>query len=332
MSGMFDLHAGDVLDVYHRWPEPALIISDGAYGVGGFPGDPKSPERLADWYAPHVAAWTQAATGRTTLCFWNTEIGWAEVHPLLREAGWKYVETVTWDKGVGHVAGNVNGDTIRRFPVVTEVCAIYERATEIAGQEMQAWLRSEWQRSGLPMYLANEACGVKSAASRKWLTADQLWYQPPLEAIELMGRYCDEHGDPDGAPYFAASATECEAARDRDALARQALRRPWTHTHGLTNVWDTPSLRGAERIKTDGKALHPNQKPLELMARLVSATTEPGDVVWEPFGGLASASVAAVEAGRHAYVSESNQRFAQAAQERLTLSRQGLLGTEQVAA
>jgi site-specific DNA-methyltransferase (adenine-specific) len=63
-----------------------------------------------------------------------------------------------------------------------------------------------------------------------------------------------------------------------------------------------------------------NQKPLEFMERLVNAVTEPGDVVWEPFGGLASGSVAAVALGRRAYVAERDRAFATLAAERLRLA------------
>lgn len=46
------------------------------------------------------------------------------VHPLLARHGFEYEQTIVWDKGVAHIAGNVNGATIRRFPVVTEVCVL----------------------------------------------------------------------------------------------------------------------------------------------------------------------------------------------------------------
>ena len=76
----------------------------------------------------------------------------------------------------------------------------------------------------------------------------------------------------------------------------------------MTNVWQLAPLHGVERVKGAMKravcarvynpsslsAAHLNQKPLEFMQRILSAVTDPGDVVWEPFGGLASASVAAV--------------------------------------
>ena len=84
------LFHGNVLHQYERWPPAALIVSDGAYGVGGFHGDPRTPETLADWYRPHIEKWSQLATPATTLWFWNTEVGWATVHPLLVEHGWEY--------------------------------------------------------------------------------------------------------------------------------------------------------------------------------------------------------------------------------------------------
>jgi hypothetical protein len=125
------LHRGDASDAYAGWPAPAAIISDGAYGVRGFHGDTTGVEGLAEWYRPHVEAWSRHAGPATTLWFWNTEVGWATVHPLLAANGWDYVQAITWDKGIGHVAGNVNGLTIRRFPVVTEVCVFYQRRLEI---------------------------------------------------------------------------------------------------------------------------------------------------------------------------------------------------------
>src|SRR5262249_45350830 len=49
------------------WPSPICIISDGPYGVSGFPGDAAKWSTLAEWYEPHIAAWTLKATPQTTL-------------------------------------------------------------------------------------------------------------------------------------------------------------------------------------------------------------------------------------------------------------------------
>jgi site-specific DNA-methyltransferase (adenine-specific) len=326
------LHRGDVLDAYGGWPEPATIVSDGAYGVRGFHGDPTGPDELAEWYRRHVQAWSRAARPATTLWFWNTEAGWAAVHPLLTASGWDYVETVTWDKGLAHIAGNVNGKTIRRFPVVSEVCVLYQRRLELTGPDglmpVRRWLRREWMRSGLPLHLANAACGVKNAATRKYLTQDWLWYWPPGLMVERLAAYANEHGTESGWPYFSLDGENPVTAKAWDSL-----RYRWKHTHGLTNVWRRPPLHDSERLKgtmrraaprvytpTGSSAAHLNQKPLEFMERIIYAVTAPGDVVWEPFGGLASASVAAVALGRRPYVAETDEHFAALAQERLRLA------------
>src|SRR5690349_5740978 len=84
---------GDSLAHYDAWQRPMVIVSDGGYGVLGFEGDTSDHLGLAEWYEPHVARWSKAATPATTLWFWNSEIGWAAVHPILERYGWRYVAT-----------------------------------------------------------------------------------------------------------------------------------------------------------------------------------------------------------------------------------------------
>ena len=45
------------------------------------------------------------------------------------------------------------------------------------------------------------------------------------------------------------------------------------------------------------------------MLTQIASTTKEGDIIWEPFGGLASASVAAVLLGRKAYTAEIDDTF-----------------------
>lgn len=334
----YTLCRGDALRAYSRWPTPATIISDGAYGVRGFHGDTTGPDGLVDWYAPHIKVWSAASSPATTLWFWNTEVGWATVHPVLVQNGWEYVQTIIWDKGIAHVAGNVNGKTIRQFPVVTEVCVLYQRRpVGPDGAPMRRWLREEWLRAGLPLYLANEACRVRNAATRKYLTQDHLWYFPPGEMFERLAAYANDHGEETGWPYFSLDGQTIPTEKEWDAL-----RYRWTHQHGVTNVWQRGPLHDAERLKgtlrraaprvykpSPSSAAHLNQKPLEFMERLVVAVTEPGDVVWEPFGGLASGSVAAVALGRRAYVAEVDHEFARLARQRLRAAEAAAAPTEE---
>jgi site-specific DNA-methyltransferase (adenine-specific) len=330
MGSGYLLHRGDALTAYGSWPAPTAIVSDGAYGVRGFHGDTIGVGDLVEWYRPHVAAWSRHATSATTLWFWNTELGWATVHPLLLAHGWDYVQLITWDKGIGHVAGNVNGKTIRRFPVVTEVCGFYTRRLEVHGADgpmtAQQWIRHEWCRSGLALGLANEACGLRNAATRKYLTQSWLWYWPSGEMVVRLAAYANAQGARASWPYYSLDGDSPVTAAEWDAL-----RYSWRHAHGLTNVWRQAPLHGGERVKGTMRraaprvyspnglsSAHLNQKPLDLMRRIIEAATDTDDVVWEPFGGLASASVAAVELGRLACVAETDGAFAELAARRLT--------------
>jgi site-specific DNA-methyltransferase (adenine-specific) len=306
-GGLVDLRFGDSLDFYSTWDRPTTIISDGAYGVLGFEGDTSDHLDVPGWYEAHVAAWAGAATPETTLWFWNSEIGWAAAHPILEKYGWRYVNANIWNKGIGHIAGNVNTQKIRRFPVVTEVCVQYVLEARMGGRPLKEWLLAEWKRTGLPVRRANDACGVKDAAVRKYFDQGHLWYFPPPDAMQAISAYANAHGRPEGRPYYSLDG-KTPVTAEKWSRMRSRFRCP----HGVTNVWDRPAVRGGERVVApSGKAVHLNQKPLNLMSMIIEASTAEGEVVWEPFGGLFSASLAAKRLGRRAFGAEIDSTYFQ---------------------
>jgi len=298
---------GDSRELCEQWPAPTVIVSDGGYGVLGFEGDTSDHLDLPDWYEPHVAAWSLRATAATTLWFWNSEIGWAAVHPVLERHGWRYINANIWNKGKGHIAGNVNTARIRRFPVVSEVCVQYAFEARIDGLPLKKWLLREWKRTGLPLRKANEACGVADAAVRKYLDQGHLWYYPPPEMFLRLQEFANKHGAPEGRPYFSVHGKKPGTAEE------WSMMRPKFYCpHGFTNVWDRPALRGEERFKLNGgsgRAIHLNQKPLDLMTMILKATSDEGDVIWEPFGGLFTGCVAARALRRRAFGGEIDPTY-----------------------
>jgi len=293
------IYNADVRTLYEKWDSPIVIISDGPYGVGSSFGDLPTPDALPGWYEPHIRAWSEKATAQTTLWFWNSEIGWATIHPLLVKYGWKYVNCHTWDKGISHVAGNSNTKRLRELPVVTEVCIQYVKEAEIEGLSLKDWLRREWERSGLPLSKANEACGVKNAATRKYLTKDHLWYFPPLEMFEKLVRYANAHGKPEGKPYFSADGEKPLTAGEWGRMRAKFHCKP-----GITNVWQEPPLHGSERLKVGNRSIHLNQKPLKFMKLIIELSSDPGDLIWEPFGGLCTGAIAAYKLERRCVSAE----------------------------
>ena len=301
-NGAF-LFNSNSLNLYHTWPSPTVIISDGAYGLLGFDGDTSDHKEISDWYEPHIIEWSKKATSKTTLWFWNSEIGWAATHNVLEKHGWKYVNLNIWNKGKGHIAGNVNTSKIKRFPVVTEVCAQYVFDYKISGLTLQEWLYSEWKRTGLRLNDANKACGVASAATRKYLDRGHLWYSPPGHIFEKMVNYANENGKIDGKPYFSIDGNTPLSGNDWEFM-KPIFNCPM----GITNVWERSTLRGKERIKIPSsekqKSAHLNQKPLDLMDLIIQSSSNEEDIVWEPFGGLFSGSLSAINSNRKAFSAE----------------------------
>jgi site-specific DNA-methyltransferase (adenine-specific) len=310
------IHYARAEELYQSWPRPTCIIVDGPYGIGGFPGDRPTAEGLRAWYNLHVAAWSKYATAQTTLWFWNTELGWATVHPLFVENGWEFRNCHIWDKGIGHIAGNANTQTLRKFPVITEVCVQYVKVPRFKIEDreasMQEWLRHEWLRSGLPLSKTNEACGVKNAATRKYFTQCHLWYYPPAEMFERFADYANRHGRPAGRPYFSING---KRPLSGDEWAE--LRAKFFCEIGISNVWRAPPVRGMERLKDKYRCLHNNQKPRQLIEICIRVSTEVGDTVWEPFGGLCSAAISAHALKRKCVSAEVIPEYYRAASERL---------------
>lgn len=293
----------DAMSLYDKWESPIVIVADGPYGVSGFKGDLFSPKGLAEWYEPHIRAWSKRATAQTTLWFWNTEVGWATVHPVLEKYGWDYKACHIWDKGLSHVAGNTNTKTIRHLPVVSEVCVQYTyKPRFFVGHKemtMKDWLRYEWARTGLPFSKTNEACGVVNAATRKYFTKCHLWYMPPVDMFTKIVEYANKYGMESGKPYFTLNGVT-----PINATEWERMRSKFYCPFGVTNVWTAQQLGGKERIKNGTKAAHLNQKPLDLITRIIEISSDKGDIVWDPFGGLFTTAVACYRTQRVCYSAE----------------------------
>lgn len=294
---------GDSIDFYKNWKVPTVIISDGAYGVNGFDGDLASADGLSEWYEPHIVEWSKFSTPQTTLWFWCTEQGWASVHNTILKYGWDFKACHIWDKGIGHIAGNVNTKTISHLPIVTEVCVQYVKRPLIrvggGTMSMKEWLRYEWLRSGLPLRVINSVCEVKDAATRKWFTSSDAWYMPPADAFEKISNYANAYGNRSGAPYFSMDGNRPMTKAEYEKM------KPKFHCPvGMTNVWSIPHLCNSERLKNGLKSVHLNQKPLSIMKSIIEMSSDENDVVWEPFGGLCTAAVAATELNRLCYSAE----------------------------
>ncbi len=85
----------------------------------------------------------------------------------------------------------------------------------------------------------------------------------------------------------------------------------------MLNVWHIPLCTGKERIKIDGKKAHSTQKPEALLYRVLLASTNPGDVVLDPFFGTGTTGAAAKRLNRDYIGIERESAYVEIAQRRL---------------
>jgi modification methylase len=86
----------------------------------------------------------------------------------------------------------------------------------------------------------------------------------------------------------------------------------------MRSDWLFPICSGGERLKgEDGKKVHPTQKPEALLARLIMASSKPGDIVLDPFFGTGTTGAVAKRLGRHFVGIEREQEYIDAASARI---------------
>jgi modification methylase len=86
----------------------------------------------------------------------------------------------------------------------------------------------------------------------------------------------------------------------------------------MRSDWHFPLCTGEERLKdASGAKVHPTQKPEALLARILLAASNRGDVVLDPFFGTGTTGAVAKRLGRHFIGIERDQGYAAAARARI---------------
>ena len=86
----------------------------------------------------------------------------------------------------------------------------------------------------------------------------------------------------------------------------------------MRSDWVIPICNGGERLKDDnGDKAHPTQKPEALLHRVLIGTTNPGDVVLDPFFGTGTTGAVAKMLGREFIGIEREETYRKVAQARI---------------
>ena len=93
----------------------------------------------------------------------------------------------------------------------------------------------------------------------------------------------------------------------------------------MRDVWQIPLCQGKERLKDEsGKALHPTQKPEELLKRIILGFSNERDIVLDPFAGTGTTPFIAKQYNRYYIAIEKEKKYYEAILKRLNILQKDL--------
>ena len=85
----------------------------------------------------------------------------------------------------------------------------------------------------------------------------------------------------------------------------------------MRSDWYLPIVTGKQRLKVNGRKAHSTQKPESLLYRVLMASSNPGDVVLDPFLGSGTTGAVARKLGRNWIGIERDKKYIKIAQKRI---------------
>ncbi len=91
----------------------------------------------------------------------------------------------------------------------------------------------------------------------------------------------------------------------------------------MRSDWELPICSGRERLKVNGQKAHPTQKPEALLYRVLASSSNPGDVVLDPFFGTGTTGAVAKRLHRRWIGIESEPSYVRLARKRIAAVKAG---------
>jgi len=98
----------------------------------------------------------------------------------------------------------------------------------------------------------------------------------------------------------------------------------------MRSDWELALCTGSERLMVNGEKLHTTQKPEALLYRVILASSNPGDLILDPFFGTGTTGAIAKKLGRHFIGIEREDKYIQGAQARIDAINAPLIADDEV--
>ena len=245
--------------------------------------------RTEDDYITWTIEWMREASrllrlGGSFYCFGYFRT-LAKIIPHLESLGLELRQQIIIDKGMKSVSGRATKN-YKMFPNVTESILFIIKDNK---KFIKPFLKSRQAALGLSAKEINERLGVKSNGGGMWsiYTGKNICEQfPTEESWNKLAKVLEFD-----YPYSKLAQT-------------------FNPQMGFTDVWTDIDFYSEKRY-------HPTQKPLKLIRRLVSASSNKGDVVLDPFAGAGSTQISCVQLERNYIGIELEKDYYDIAERRL---------------
>jgi len=214
--------------------------------------------------------------------------------PVLEDMGLTLRQQIIVNKGIKAVSGRATKN-YKMFPNVTESILFLVKDSKPFVKDL---LKSRQKELGLTAKQINEGLGVKSNGGGMWsiYTGNNICKQmPTYELWKKLEKTLDF-----SYPYEKISVT-------------------FNPQLGFTDVWDDIDFYKERKTR-----IHPTQKPLDLINRLVLASSNPSDTILDPFMGSASTAISCILNDRNYIGFELDEDYYNLSLERISKYTEGL--------
>lgn len=304
---------GDALELLRTIPDKsvALVLTDPPYNIGKADWD--RIDGYIDWCLVWLRECCRVLKDNGVLYFWHNDMPQIAqlMNAIAGELPLIFDSFCIWNKGdtFRKTAWCSEKSTLRSWFNVCEFCVHYfmQPVDERTGleqinsnpacfRELKDWYRDELRRLGLTQldvaaaYTA--ATGKSPAMLRHYFQDSQ--FEIPTQAV------WDAVYIPLG---FSRTFEELRSSYEE-------LRNPHNADENHCNVWDVPAVPSTGRV-------HPCEKPVPLLQRIVRVSSRPGDTVLDCFMGSGTTGLAAVAEGRGFIGIERDGKYFNIARQRI---------------
>ena len=329
---------GDCLEEMKKLPANSinLIYTDPPYfKVKDEPWDNQweNPAKFIDWIGELCQEWQRILKPNGSLYVFASPKMAARVECKIGEY-FNVLGNIRWIKAEGWHHKSVK-EELRSYLSPWEACIFAEhfgsdniakgeagygaKCDELRGfvfEPLRAYLDGEKERAGYTTRQVAEAFQGKTGSrtvtgmAGHWFTSVQ-WTLPTEENYSWLKNLLNTNKEPE---YLKREYEYLK--REYEDLKREYedLRRPFSVTAEVpyTDVWDFPTVQYHE-----GK--HPCEKPIEMSRHVIAASSRPGDVVLDCFGGSCHVADACIQLNRRYIIIEQNAEYCRQARKRVSM-------------